>query len=149
MSNLDYIGKLVYGYSLGRSPDRWLAIRSFARAKAKLKRLGVSSLTKLIQHQDRGTPYTSADYITGVLDTGAGLSYSKAGEPGDNAVNEAFFSRFKQEWRDELAEVENFEELEKKIKRIIYYYNQRRYHTSINNLTPLEFTKNQAKTLSR
>jgi len=84
-------------------------------------------------------------FTTEVLSSEAYLSYSAKGEPGDNAVNEAFFSRLKEEWRDLFAEAETFEELKKLIKKSIAYYNEKRYHTSLNNMTPAEFTKKQLK----
>ena len=142
--HLDYFGKLVYGWSLSPNPGQELVISSFKKAKDKLKKLGVNML-KIIFHQDRGTQYTSAGYTTEILGIKAYLSFSKKGEPGDNAVNEAFFSRLKEEWRDILAEAETFEELEKLIKKAIVYYNERRYHTTIGNQTPMAFTKNQLK----
>lgn len=147
--HMDYIGKLVYGYQLGLQPNRQLMIASFKKAVRKLSSFGIKSLAKVVFHSDRGTQYTSLDYSTAVLSKDAYLSYSKKGEPGDNAVNEAFFSRLKEEWRDIFAEAESFEELEKLVKRAIAYHNERRYHTSINNLTPLEFTKKQAQSASR
>lgn len=148
--HLDYVGKLVYGWELSLSPNRHLVIGSFKKTVRKLKLLGVNALmfAKIIFHQDRGTQYTSADYTTTVLEANAYLSFSKKGEPGDNAVNEAFFSRLKDEWRDMFAEAESFEELEKLVKKAIDYYNERRYHTSIDNQTPLGFTKAQAKNFS-
>ena len=91
--------------------------------------------------------YTSLDYVTTALNANASLSYSKKAEPGDNAVNETFFSRLKEEWREIFAEAKSFEELEQLINNAIEYYNERRYHTSINNLTPLEFTKAQAQSV--
>jgi len=143
--HLDYFGKMVYGWSLSLNPNQDLVIESFKRARDKLKQLGIKTLTKIIFHQDRGTQYTSTGYTTAVLEEKAYLSFSKTGEPGDNAVNEAFFSRFKEEWRDILGEAETFEELEKLIKKAIVYYNERRYHTTIGNQTPIAFTKNQIK----
>ena len=147
--HLDYFGKMVYGWELGLNPNRHLVISSFRKTIRKLKRLGaaISIIAKIIFHQDRGTQYTSADYTTTVLETNAYLSFSKKGKPGDNAVNEAFFSRLKDEWRDIFAEAETFEELEKLVKQSIDYYNERRYHTSIDKQTPLEFIKIQAKKL--
>jgi len=142
--HLDHFGKMVYGWHLQLSPDSNLVIKSFKQARAKLMRLGIRSLKKIIFHQDRGTQYTSTDYITTVLETGGYLSYSKRGEPGDNAVNEAFFSRLKEERRDELYEAKTFEELKRLIKKIIDYYHNERYHTSIGNQTPAEFTLAQA-----
>jgi len=145
--HLDYYGKVVYGWSLSLNPDQNLVLDSFKKAKDKLKKLGIKILIKIIFHQDRGTQYTSTGYTTAVLDTKAYLSFSKKGEPGDNSVNEAFFSRLKEEWRDVFSEVKTFEELERLIKKVIDYYNERRYHTSIGNQAPMKFTKNQIKKL--
>lgn len=150
--HLDYVGKLVYGYSLSLNPNRHLMIKSFQKTVKALTgkfKLSLERLKEIIFHQDRGTQYTSADYTTAVLELKAFLSFSKTGEPGDNAVNESFFSRLKEEWRDIFYEAESFEELERLIKKAIDYYNERRYHTSIENQTPLEFTKSQAKNFSR
>lgn len=147
--HMDYIGKLVYGYKLGLRPTRHLMIASFSKAVKRLKYFGITNLAQVIFHSDRGTQYTSLDYVAAVLSTNASLSYSKKAEPGDNAVNEAFFSRLKEEWREIFAETKSFEELEQLVKNTIEYYNERRYHTSINNLTPLEFTKAQAQGVSR
>lgn len=147
--HLDYVGKMVYGWSLSLSPNQDLVIGSFQKAVRSLKKFGVRFLKGIIFHQDRGTQYTSGGYVTTVLGSSAFLSFSKKGEPGDNAVNEAFFSRLKQEWRDLFFEAETFEQLEKLIKKAIDYYNERRYHTTIDLRTPLAFTKEQAKNFSR
>ena len=149
--HLDYVGKLVYGYSLSLNPNRQLVISSFQKAvktSTKKLKLNFKRLKEIIFYQDRGTQYTSADYTTTVLDKGY-LSFSKKGEPGDNAVNEAFFSRLKEEWRDIFYEAGSFEDLEKLVKKAIDYYNERRYHTTIENQIPLEFTKIQAENFSR
>ena len=90
--HLDYFGKMVLGWKLSEHPDAVLAVDSLTMARAKLKKLK-QSLVGIIFHQDQGSVYTSAEYMGEVLATGAYLSFSRKGEPGDNAVNEAFFSR--------------------------------------------------------
>jgi len=106
--HLDYFGKIIYGWELSLSPDRVLVRSSFRKAKRKLRGMSLKSIEGIIFHQDKGTIYTSASYTTEVLSSGAYLSYSAKGEPGDNAVHEAFFSRLKEEWRDLFAEAETF-----------------------------------------
>ena len=51
--------------------------------------------------------------------------------------------------RDIFFEAETFEKLEELVKEAIYYYNTKRHHTSIDNQTPLEFTKKQLKNFLR
>ncbi len=49
-------------------------------------------LEGLIVHQDQGGPYTSNDYLTAILESQAFVSSSRPAIPGDNPVNESFFS---------------------------------------------------------
>ncbi len=146
--HMDYAGKYVYGYSLSMNTDTKLIIRSLKLALNRLKRFGLRDYDKLIFHQDRGSVYTSNLYVATVLSLGSILSYSRKGEPGDNAVNESFFSRFKEENRDLFSEAETFENLEKMICKQIRYHNEKRYHSSLKLISPLSYTKLKAQKLS-
>lgn len=139
--HLDWYGKLVYGWALSGHPDTTLALASLQPALIELKRWKGGTLEGLIVHQDRGSPYTSGDYVSTVLQSGAYVSYSRPATPGDNPVNESFFSRFKAEWGELVVEAENFEALERLVSRAIAYYNTERYHTSIGCQTPAQFTQ--------
>jgi transposase InsO family protein len=104
----------------------------------------IDFLTRMnVFSQDRGSIYTGSEYISTVLKSNCRLSHSRRGEPGDNAVNESFFSRFKEEKRDEFYEARSFEELEKMVRKAIDCYNQDRYHSSIGLQAPIDFTKMQ------
>lgn len=100
-------------------------------------------MTDMIAHQDLGSVYTGAEYILAVLKEKDRLSYSRRGEPGDNAVNKPFFLRLKEEWRDVFIEAQSFDELQKMVRKVIDYYNSERYHSTIGLKTPLTFTKEQ------
>jgi putative transposase len=69
------------------------------------------------------------------------LSYSSPGTPTHNPGQESFFGRFKDDWKDEIAEMETFEEVKKFVKEKINYYNNQRRHTSIGLISPSKFTK--------
>jgi putative transposase len=139
---------MVYGYSLGLTMETSLVINSLNMAVKNMKRLLGKPITKLADkiliHQDRGSQYTSHLYVRSVLSM-ARISYSNPGTPTHNPGHESFFGRFKDEWRDEIAEIETFEELERFIKNKINYYNQERRHTSIGNISPQKFTKSFLK----
>lgn len=143
--HIDYYGKAVYGYALGLSPNTNLILKSLDTCKSSLKRLGIG-LSGMIGHSDQGSVYTSANYVTTVLEYGMYLSYSRKGEPQDNGRNESFFGRLKDEWRDVFAEADSFEELEKLVEKAINYYNERRLHSSIGYMTPWDYTKSYVKT---
>lgn len=138
--HLDQFGKLVLGWSLSIHPDVRLVLRSLHNALKRIRQLS-SSIPRLIVHQDRGSVYTAELYVRAVRSGGHLLSYSRRGEPGDNAVNESFFSRLKAEWREVFAEARTTEQLEQMVEEAIGYYNKRRYHSSIGYRTPLAFTK--------
>lgn len=138
--HLDYFGKMILGWQISTHPDASLVLASFKMARAKMKKLK-QNLVGTIFHQDQGSIYTGTDYTTEVLETGAYLSFSRKGEPGDNAVNEAFFSRLKDEQKDYFSEIENPWKLEAAVRRAIDYYNYKRYHTGIETQTPWNFTR--------
>jgi glycine dehydrogenase len=62
-------------------------------------------MIKPIQHQDRGSQYTSHAYVQAALEWTT-LSYSNPGTPTHNPGQESFFGRFKDEWKTEIAEIE-------------------------------------------
>lgn len=138
--HLDYLGKMILGWQLEKHPNTSLISASFRLAKNRLRRLGRFP-KGIIFHQDQGSVYTSAEYTTTILKAGGILSFSRKGEPGDNAVNESFFSRLKEERREVFFEAKDYWELEVLLKRAIDYYNFERYHTSIGTVPPWEFTK--------
>lgn len=136
----DVYGQMVYGWSLGLTMETSLVIRSLEMARVKLRRLVGRRLEKPIIHQDRGSQYTSHRYVKKALDW-ARLSYSNPGTPTHNPGQESFFGRFKDDWRDEIAEIETFEQLEKFVREKIKYYNYERRHTSIGLIAPYTYTK--------
>jgi len=137
--HLDVYGKLIWGWSLALSPDISLVLESFQRAARRIRDVE-GELRGLIVHQDRGSVYTADAYVRCLVNQGYLLSYSRRGEPGDNAANEAFFSRFKVEWAAALSDASSFEELRQMVARAIDYYNQRRHHSTLGYRTPLAFT---------
>lgn len=136
----DVFGQAVYGWSVDKRMETTLVLGSFKQAITHLTRK-VQHLPKaLVFHQDRGSQYTSCAHVDAVLSVGT-LSYSSPGTPTDNPGQESFFGRFKDEWRDEIAELRDVKEVEWYVRRKIAYYNNKRLHTSIGYRTPLAFTK--------
>ncbi len=145
--HLDIFGKMIYGYKLSMKPDSQMLLHSFRNAvKTITGEFGIQ-ISGMIFHQDRGSINTGSEYVSAVLGNEARLSYSRRGEPGDNAVNESFFSRFKDEWRDVFIEAKTFGELESMVKKAIEYYNSRRYHSTIGLEVPEVFTMKQSEHL--
>ncbi len=117
-----------------------IVISSFKMTLKSIKKLLGGRKRNIIVHQDRGSQYTSHDYVDIVLKNKFILSYSKPGTPTDNPGQESFFGRLKDESRDEFLEAKDFKELERLVKKKIDYYNKKRLHTSLNLQSPKKFT---------
>ena len=94
----------------------------------------------MLHHSDRGSQYASKAYQYLLTQQGMVCSMSRKGNCWDNAPTERFFSSLKREWltgniyqtRDTaIADVQSY----------INYYNSRRLHTTIADMTPIEFKK--------
>lgn len=142
----DVFGQMVYGHAALETMEDSLVIESFRMGIKSIRKLIGQIPKKLIFHQDQGSQYTSYNYVDEVLKAGR-LSYSTKGTPTDNAGQESFFGRFKEEWQDELNEITSFREVKKFIKKKITYYNNKRLHTSIGYKTPSSYTKSILKSL--
>ena len=139
----DVFGQVVYGYDIGQQMDKSLVNNSLNKAVLKIKSLlKVKSIKDrdIIFHQDQGSQYTSYDYVNSVLNIGR-ISFSTPGTPTENPGQESFFGRFKNECRDDILEIETYEEAREFIIKRLEYYNRKRLHTSINYQSPFSFTK--------
>jgi putative transposase len=93
----------------------------------------------LIHHSDRGSQYTSDQFQRLMADHGVTCSMSRSGNVWDNAAMESFFSSLKTEriarkvyrTRDE-AKADVFDYIER-------FYNNKRRHSTIGYLSPMEF----------
>jgi putative transposase len=138
----DAYGQVVYGWNVSLSASTSTVLKSFHRACNRIRSLNGLIPKKVICHQDQGSVYTSYEYVEEVQNQDMLLSYSKKGTPTENPGQESFFGRFKDEWADEIREIETIEELEKFVNEKMKYYNEQRLHTSINYMSPVSFTRN-------
>lgn len=142
---LDHTTKKILGYALSHHPDIALAIKAYEMMKLNLKRelrrLNLK-LNEIVIHQDQGSIYTSYRYIDQLLKDNFTLSYSRKGRPTDNPEMESFFGRFKTEGRQIFLEAKTDQEVIKLVKEKILYYNQKRRHSCLANLSPNTFIKN-------
>lgn len=93
----------------------------------------------LIIHSDRGVQYRSNNYQELINDNGCIQSMSRTGNCWDNAAMESFFSRLKVE----LIYPKNYQTVTDAQTGIFEYieifYNRKRSHSTLNNLSPFEF----------
>lgn len=92
----------------------------------------------LLHHSDRGSQYASKDYQKRLQVFGIVCSMSRKGNCWDNSPTERFFSSLKREWVTGV-DYHSKNEAIKDIKAYIAYYNGKRLHTTINDMTPIQF----------
>jgi len=131
---LDACSRRCIGWCLSRSIDTRLTLTALEIAFANRQ-----PQSGLIHHSDRGVQYASGDYVERLERTGTQISMAAAGNPYENAQIESFFRTLKRE-EVSLHDYRTFAEAEANIEKFIEtVYNQKRLHSSLGYLPPVEF----------
>ena len=143
---LDAYSRRAIGWELSRFVDAKLALGALRKALAdRCPEEGFGQ--RLIHHSDRGVQYACDDYVSVLLAQGIRISMSAKGTPRDNAKAESFFRTLKVE-EVYLADYLSFEEALTRIERFINdVYNQKRLHSALGYVPPLEFEQMHARNL--
>ncbi len=136
---LDLFSRRVVGWSMSAQMTAQLVIAALMMA---LWRRGRPR--ELWRHSDQGSQYTAEDFQRRLTEHGIVCSMSRRGECWDNAAMESFFSTLKRErvnrsryrTRDE-ARADIFDYIER-------FYNPRRRHSTLGQISPVEFEKRYA-----
>ena len=134
---LDLYSRYVVGWALSAVNDRRLVIKALEMAlKRRCPEVG------LLHHSDQGSPYASEDYQTVLTQAGITCSMSRRANCFDNAVMESFFSSVKTELGEHfesygIAKEQLFDYIE-------VFYNQRRRHSTLGQLSPAAFERRAA-----
>ncbi len=134
-SFLDLYTNEIIGWSFSTKMTTEIVLKALENANIKRKIVGA------IIHTDQGSQYTSSNYSDKVLELGGILSYSRKGNPYDNACIESFHSVLKKEliYR---TKIKNFEETKESLFRYIEgWYNTKRIQRKLGFLSPLEFAQ--------
>jgi putative transposase len=93
----------------------------------------------LIHHSDQGVEYASGAYVARLEHSAVRISMASVGNPYENAKAESCFRMLKME-EVYLKDYRDFEDAEENIGEFIEeVYNQKRLHSSLGYLPPVEF----------
>ncbi len=131
---LDAYSRRCVGWHLSRFIDTGLTLSALEMALSSRR-----PAAGLIHHSDQGVQYASSEYVLRLEEAGARISMAAVGNPYENAKAESFFRTLKME-EVYLKDYQDFEEAEKNIGEFIEeVYNQKRLHSSLGYLPPVEF----------
>lgn len=132
----DLFTKRVVGWSFSERITKDLTISAFNQALTKAK-----PVTGLIFHSDRGSQYAAYDYQDFLRENNIRQSMSRKGNCYDNACAESFFATLKKD----IIHGKKFKTREEAKLKIIEYvelfYNSIRIHSSIDDMSPIEFER--------
>ena len=131
---LDLYSRFIVGWAVSAVNDRHLTIKALDIAlKRRCPEAG------LLHHSDQGCTYASEDYQAILELRGITCSMSRRGDCFDNAVMESFFSTLKSELADRFA---SFGEAKMELFDYIeVFYNQRRRHSTLGQISPAAFER--------
>lgn len=133
---MDAYSRYIMGYYIGRTLETAYTTAALTVALDTSTRLHLD-IKGLIHHSDRGVQYASASYIEVLKDNDISISMTQSGNPKDNPQAERVNSTVKNEL---LANTrfETIDDVYAVLPSRIEYYNRRRPHMSLNNLTPAQ-----------
>ena len=138
---IDLFSRRVIGWAMGPKIDRQLALDALLMAASR--RPGA---TGVLHHTDQGSQYVSDDYQRALADLGLFCSMSRRGNCWDNAVVESFFGTLKTEFIHHERFQTRVEAKAKIFDFIETFYNRRRRHSAIGNLSPVDYENTCAVT---
>jgi transposase InsO family protein len=131
---LDAYSRRGIGWALGESLQSSLAVEALSMAL-----LSRSVQPGLVHHSDRGVQYASREYTDLLKENGILISMSRRANPYDNAKAESFIKTLKME-EVYLYEYENLAEGRSRIGYFLEdVYNQKRLHSALGYVPPVEF----------
>jgi len=128
---MDVFTRAIRGWCLSRSLDVTLSLRALE--------MGLAEHVPEIHHSDQGVQYAASEYVRVLKRYQVQISMAAVGEPEENGYAERLMRTIKEEEVD-LSDYRNFADAQSQIGRFLMdVYNQKRIHSSLGYLTPVEF----------
>jgi len=133
---MDVYSRKVVGYAV----DKYLHAQANIRAlQMALKNTKGQSLKGLIHHSDRGSQYIHREYLQ-LLKT-HGIEVSMGNKAWENAHAERINGIIKNEYLNPML-IKDFEDLKRKVKKVVILYNSIRPHGAlVNQMSPEKYER--------
>jgi transposase InsO family protein len=135
-SVLDLGSRRLLGYSMAEHMRTELVLDALRMAIAA--RGGDEAVAGIVSHADRGTQYTSNEYLDFCHDHHLRPSVGQTGVCWDNAVAESFWESLKRECVQDRV-FETRAEARRAIFKWINWYNTSRLHSTLGDVPPIEW----------
>lgn len=133
---MDIFNRKIIGYSYAKNKDARLVHKVFSSIKTNLSNIKIF-------HTDRGNEFKNK-FIDEILETfNIERSLSMKGCPYDNAVAEATYKIIKTEFAFNRV-FKSLQELKRELRAYVLWYNNKRIHSSLNYMTPVEYRLSKA-----
>ena len=134
---LDVYGRRIVGWSIADHLRAELVVDALEMARWRRR----PAAGQTVLHSDRGTQYTSWAFGHRLRDAGLLGSMGRVGSAYDNAMMESFFGTLQRELLDRRRWATRKELATAIFEWIEAWYNPRRRHTSIDNLSPVDYER--------
>jgi putative transposase len=132
----DVWSRMCVGWAISHRIDTDLAMSALELALSRRR-----GLTGLVLHSDQGSPYGAIRYQRALTASGIISSMGTTGDAYDNAMAESVNSTLKADLIDEYHWPTRAALASALMRYIEGFYNPRRRHTSLGNVSPLEYEK--------
>jgi putative transposase len=130
---LDLCGRFLDGFSVGQTKDATLAQSAIFSVKCDLRKIGIF-------HTDKGSEFVNKLMDKTLRAFGIKRSTGKTGVAYDNAVAESMFKTIKIEFVKGRS-FKSLEQFSHEFSDWVNKYNNERYHSSLDYLTPAEYRR--------
>lgn len=137
---MDLYSRRIVGWAVSQSLSCSLVLEAFRQAVVVRQ-----PSPGLIVHTDRGSQYTSSQFISKAEGNQFVLSMSRKGNCWDNAVVESFFNTLKVELLKGEDVRTRWQLRRMLIEYIDQYYNSERRHSAIENISPIRYEEKKWK----
>ena len=128
---MDVFTRVIRGWQMSRHLTQPLTLRPLQQA--------LSQNVPEIHHSDQGVQYLSTTYISTLIGHGIEISLAHRGRPWENGYAERLIRTLKEE-EVHLNEYDDIMDATERIGHfIVQVYNQKRPHSALGYLTPVEF----------